>query len=126
MRRPSTRCTLMEDIVDDLPEDPNPFDTLRPVLMEMCDAVKYRKHEFPCPLSLGGLCAIDRLLGSKVYRPVARCFEWPEFPRDTQRRCCSGKASCSKRFRSLAALRAHARSVGVMGVPDDWQEQGYR
>ena len=108
-----------------LPEDPNPFDTLRPVLTKMCLAMVHKRKAWPCPLSLGGLCAVERLLGFEAYHPLARCFEWPQFPRDPQYPC-GGKASCCKSFSSLAALRAHAAKVGLHHpVPPDWQYQGY-
>ena len=108
-----------------LPADPNPFDTLRPVLTKMCNAMVHTRKAWPCPLSHGGLCAVERMLGFEAYRPVARCFKWPQFPRDPQYPC-SGKASCCKSFATLAALRMHAAKVGLRHpVPDDWQYQGY-
>ena len=106
-----------------LPADPDAFDTLRPVLMDMCSGMVHKRKAWPCPLSLGGLCAVERLLGHEAYRPVARCFEWPQFPRDPR---ASGNATCNKSFMSLAALRAHAAKVGLHHpVPPDWQYQGY-
>jgi hypothetical protein len=86
----------VEDLVDFLPKDTHPYETLRPVLTEMCKSFVFRQNEFACPFTLMGLVwGWARCRGGWGQRPIGQggaVFNWPEHPTDTQV-CSSGVAS---------------------------------